>query len=140
MKTGSAIRLAILFGLMLAFIASRWPYPGFPAPVVIAACFLLGFLDAKRPWRWPLVLAAFLLLEDLYRLSPLPAIAGAWVAKMPYHNLLGKPTPFVPNVIDSLISLVPGMAAAYLGVWSRQLGKLAGQSLDQKVEDPGSMR
>ncbi len=70
------------------------------ALLVLAACMLLGLLRPRWPWRWVVVVAAFLPLSELgaYFLRVRPTRAQVW---------------------GSFLTALPGLAGAYGGAVMR---------------------
>ena len=69
----------------------------FTALLVLAACMMLGLLRRRAPWRWVLVVGAFI---------PLTELAA-------YKILTVKPTR--AQVYGSFLAFLPGIAGAYGG-------------------------
>jgi hypothetical protein len=69
----------------------------FTALLVLMACMLLGVLRPRRPWRWVVIVGAFI---------PLTELAA-------YLILTVKPTR--AQVYGSLLASLPGVAGAYGG-------------------------
>ncbi len=69
----------------------------FTALLVLSACMLLGMLRPRWPWRWVLVVGAFIPLTEL----------AAFVV------LTVKPTR--AQVFGSFLAFLPGIAGAYGG-------------------------
>ena len=69
----------------------------FTALLVVLACMLLGILRPRRPWRWVLMVGAFI---------PLTELAA-------YLVLTVKPSR--AQVYASLLAFFPGVAGAYGG-------------------------
>ncbi len=69
----------------------------FTALLVLAACMILGLLRPRRPWRWVMVVAAFI---------PLTELAAYLVVTV-------KPTR--AQVFGSFLTALPGVAGAYGG-------------------------
>ena len=69
----------------------------FTALLVVLACMLLGMLRPRRPWRWVLVVGAFI---------PLTELAA-------YLVLTVKPTR--AQIYGSFLAFLPGVAGAYGG-------------------------
>jgi ABC-type multidrug transport system permease subunit len=70
------------------------------ALLVLAACMVLGLLRPQWPWRWVVVVAAFLPLSELgaYLLHVKPTRAQVW---------------------GSFLTALPGLAGAYGGAVMR---------------------
>jgi len=75
----------------------------FTALLVLAACMLLGLLRPRWPWRWVVVVAAFI---------PLTELAA-------YMILTVKPTR--GQVYGSFLTALPGTAGAYGGAVMRRV-------------------
>ena len=69
----------------------------FTALLVVMACMLLGMLRPRRPWRWVLMVGAFIPLTELTA----------------YLVLTVKPTR--AQVYGSFLAFLPGIAGAYGG-------------------------
>lgn len=69
----------------------------FTALLVLGACMLLGWLRPRWPWRWVLIVGAFI---------PLTELAA-------YLLLTVKPSP--AQVYGSFLAFLPGIAGAYGG-------------------------
>jgi hypothetical protein len=69
----------------------------FTALLVLAACMLLGFLRSHWPWRWVVVVVAFIPLSELAA----------------YFVMAVKPTR--SQVFGSFLTALPGIAGAYGG-------------------------
>jgi ABC-type multidrug transport system permease subunit len=69
----------------------------FTALLVLSACILLGLLRPRRPWRWVVMVGAFI---------PLTELAA-------YKILTLKPTR--AQVYGSFLASLPGIAGAYGG-------------------------
>jgi len=69
----------------------------FTALLVCASCMVLGIMRARRPWRWVVVVGAFI---------PLTEVAG-------YLLLTVKPSR--AQVYGSFLAFLPGIAGAYGG-------------------------
>jgi hypothetical protein len=67
------------------------------AMVVLAANMLLGFLSPRKPWRWVLIVGAFVPVVE-------------WLA---YFYLSEKPER--AQVYESFLAFVPGIAGAFGG-------------------------
>ncbi|MGA8540865.1 MAG: hypothetical protein WB566_15285 [Terriglobales bacterium] len=65
------------------------------AIVVLIANMLLGFLSPRKPWRWVVLVGAFVPLME-------------WLA---YYFLSEKPT--LAQIYESFLAFVPGIAGAY---------------------------
>jgi hypothetical protein len=89
LKQRTTIVIAILLGLLIAFIDTRphWDDTGVTVLLILIASFVCGFLSSKRPW--------------------LMAIAvGLWI---PVFNII-----FSGN-FGSLIALIPAFVGAFAG-------------------------
>jgi RsiW-degrading membrane proteinase PrsW (M82 family) len=71
------------------------------AMVVLAANMLLGFISPHRPWRWVLVIGAFVPVVE-------------WLA---YFYLTQKPER--AQIFESFLAFLPGIAGAYGGAMGR---------------------
>ena len=69
----------------------------FTALLVLSACILLGLLRPRRPWRWVVMVGAFI---------PLTELAA-------YKILAVKPTR--AQIYGSFLAFLPGIAGAYGG-------------------------
>jgi hypothetical protein len=75
----------------------------FTALLVLAACMLLGSLRPRRPWRWVVVVVAFIPLAELtaYKLTAIqPSRSQVW---------------------GSFLTALPGTAGAYGGAVMRRV-------------------
>jgi len=75
----------------------------FTALLVLSACILLGLLRPRWPWRWVLVVGAFIPLTEL----------------VAYVVLTVKPTR--AQVYGSFLAFLPGIAGAYGGSFMRSV-------------------
>ena len=75
----------------------------FTALLVLVSCMLLGLLRSRRPWRWVVVVGAFI---------PLTELAA-------YLVLTVKPSR--AQVYESFLAFFPGIAGAYGGAILRQV-------------------
>jgi hypothetical protein len=73
------------------------------ALVVLAANMLLGFLSPRRPWRWVLLVGAFVPVVE-------------WLA---YFFLTQKPER--AQIYESFLAFVPGIAGAFGGSVGRSV-------------------
>ena len=71
------------------------------AMVVLAANMLLGFLSPRKPWRWVVLIGAFVPIVE-------------WLA---YYFLSEKPTR--AQIYESFLAFVPGIAGAFGGAVGR---------------------
>jgi len=71
------------------------------AMIVLAANMLLGFFSPRRPWRWVLVVVAFVPVAE-------------WLA---YFFLSQKPER--TQIYESFLAFLPGIAGAYGGAVGR---------------------
>ena len=71
------------------------------AMVVLAANMLLGFLSPRGPWRWVLLVGAFVPMVE-------------WLA---YFYLTQKPER--AQIYESFLAFLPGIAGAYGGAMGR---------------------
>ncbi len=69
----------------------------FTALLVLSACILLGLLRPRRPWRWVVVVGAFV---------PLTKLAAFWMQAV---------KPSRAQVYGSFLAFLPGIAGAYGG-------------------------
>jgi ABC-type multidrug transport system permease subunit len=69
----------------------------FTALLVLASCMLLGLLRQRRPWRWVLIVGAFIPLTEL----------AAY--------LIRTVKPSRAQVFGSFLAFLPGIAGAYGG-------------------------
>jgi hypothetical protein len=89
--------LAALFGVGAGYADVAVDDLLFTALLVLASCMLLGILRRRAPWRWTLVVGAFI---------PLTELAA-------YKILTVKPTR--AQVYGSFLAFLPGIAGAYGG-------------------------
>jgi ABC-type multidrug transport system permease subunit len=95
--------LAALAGIATACVDLAIDDLLFTALLVLMACMLLGILRPRRPWRWVLVIAAFL---------PLTELAA---------SLLRTVKPTKAQIYGSFLSALPGIAGAYGGATVRSV-------------------
>lgn len=95
--------LAALAGIATACVDLAIDDLLFTALLVLMACMLLGILRSRRPWRWVLVVSAFL---------PLTELAA---------SLLRTVKPTKAQVYGSLLTALPGIAGAYGGATVRSV-------------------
>jgi ABC-type multidrug transport system permease subunit len=69
----------------------------FTALLVLASCMLLGVLRPQKPWRWVVLVGAFVPLADL--------LAYLLMTQKPYRA----------QIYESLLAFLPGIAGAYGG-------------------------
>ena len=74
----------------------------FTALLVLGACMILGVMRPSRPWRWIVVVGAFV---------PMVELAG-------YVALSAKP--YRAQVYESFLAFLPGVAGAYGGALMRR--------------------
>jgi hypothetical protein len=75
----------------------------FTALLVLAACMLLGLLRSRWPWRWVIVVVAFIPIAE-------------WAA---YLLMTVKPTR--GQIYGSFLTALPGTAGAYGGAVMRRV-------------------
>ena len=95
--------LAALAGMGTGFVDVTVNDLLFTALLVCMACMLLGMLRPRWPWRWVVVVVAFI---------PLAEVAA-------YTLLTVKPTR--GQVYGSFLTALPGMAGAYGGAVMRRV-------------------
>jgi len=93
--------LAALFGLLTGWVDIKVGDLLLTAMMVLAACMLLGILSPRKPWRWVLLVGAFVPLVE-------------WLA---YFFLKQKPQR--AQVYESFLAFVPGIAGAFGGAVGR---------------------
>lgn len=89
--------LAALFGVGAGYADVAVDDLLFTALLVLASCMMLGILRRRAPWRWVVIVGAFI---------PLTELAA-------YKILTVKPTR--PQVYGSFLAFLPGIAGAYGG-------------------------
>jgi hypothetical protein len=93
--------LAVLLGGLAGWVDVKVGDLLLTAMIVLAACMLLGFLRPRSPWRWVVIVGAFV-----------PGME--WLA---YYLLLQKPAR--AQVYESFLAFMPGIAGAYGGALGR---------------------
>ena len=93
--------LAMLLGTLAGWADIKVGDLLFTAMIVLAACMLLGFLRPRHPWRWVVIVGAFV-----------PAVE--WLA---YYFLAQKPER--AQIYESFLAFMPGIAGAYGGAMGR---------------------
>jgi hypothetical protein len=93
--------LAALSGALAGWLDIKVSDLLLTAMVVVAANILLGFLSPRKPWRWVVVVGAFV-----------PAVE--WLA---YFFLTQKPER--AQVYESFLAFLPGIAGAFGGAIGR---------------------
>jgi len=87
--------LAVLSGILAGWADIKVGDLLLTAMVVLIANMLLGFLSSRKPWRWVVLVGAFVPLVE-------------WLA---YYFLAEKPTR--AQIYESFLAFVPGIAGAY---------------------------
>jgi hypothetical protein len=93
--------LAMLLGTLAGWADIKVGDLLFTAMIVLAACMLLGLLRPRQPWRWVVIVGAFV-----------PAVE--WLA---YYFLSQKPER--AQIYESFLAFMPGIAGAYGGAMGR---------------------
>ena len=93
--------LAALFGLLTGWVDIKVDDLLLTAMMVLAACMLLGILSPRKPWRWVLLVGAFVPLVE-------------WLA-----CFFLKQKPQRAQVYESFLAFVPGIAGAFGGAVGR---------------------
>ncbi len=93
--------LAVMSGVLAGWVDIKVGDLLLTAMIVLAACMLLGILSPRKPWRWVLIVGAFVPLME-------------WLA---YFVLTQKPTP--AQIYESFLAFVPGIAGAFGGAMGR---------------------
>ena len=94
--------LAVLLGVSAGFVEIRLGDLLLTALFVLLSTMVLGFLRSARPWRWILVVGAFV---------PLVRLAA--------YLLLGQ-RPYRAQVWESFLGFVTGTAGSYAGALARK--------------------
>lgn len=89
--------LAALFGISAGWADVTINDLLFTALLVLASCMLLGLLRPRWPWRWVVVVGAFIPLTEL----------------VAYLIRTGKPSR--AQIYGSFLAFLPGIAGAYGG-------------------------
>ena len=95
--------LAVLSGALAGWLNIKVGDLLLTAMTVLAANMLLGFLSPRRPWRWVLVVGAFVPIVE-------------WLA---YFFLSQKAER--AQIYESLLAFFPGIAGAYGGAVGRNV-------------------
>jgi len=95
--------LAVLSGALAGWLNIKVGDLLLTAMTVLAANMLLGFLSPRRPWRWVLVVGAFVPIVE-------------WLA---YFFLSQKPER--AQIYESFLAFFPGIAGAYGGAVGRNV-------------------
>ncbi len=93
--------LAVMSGVLAGWVDIKVGDLLLTAMIVLAACMLLGILSPRKPWRWVLIVGAFVPIME-------------WLA---YFVLTQKPTP--AQIYESFLAFVPGIAGAFGGAMGR---------------------
>ena len=102
--------LAAGLGVCAGFLDVRFGDLLLTALFVLASTMLLGALRPQRPWRWTLLVAAFVPLVQF--------IAYAVLTEKPYRA----------QIYESFLGFLTGIAGAYGGATARRgLGELWGK-------------
>jgi hypothetical protein len=94
--------LGALLGLIAGFLDVKFGDLLLTALFVLAGTMLLGALRPSRPWRWPLLVAAFV-----------PVVQG-----IAYLLLTEKP--YRAQIYESFLGFLTGIAGAYGGSIARR--------------------
>jgi hypothetical protein len=89
--------LAVLSGVLAAWLDIKVGDLLLTAMVVLAANMLLGFLSPRKPWRWVVLVGVFVPIVE-------------WLA---YYFLSQKPDR--AQIYESFLAFVPGIAGAFGG-------------------------
>jgi hypothetical protein len=95
--------LAVISGVLAGWLDIKVGDLLLTAMVVLAANMLLGFLSPTKPWRWVILIGAFVPIME-------------WLA---YYFLAQKPEP--AQIYESFLAFVPGIAGAFGGAVGRNL-------------------
>src|SRR5216684_1882730 len=95
--------LAVLSGTLAGWLNIKVGDLLLTAMTVLAANMLIGFLCPRRPWRWVLLVGAFVPIVE-------------WLA---YFFLSQKPER--AQIYESFLAFFPGIAGAYGGAMGRGL-------------------
>jgi hypothetical protein len=95
--------LAVLWGALAGWLNIKVGDLLLTAMTVLAANMLLGFLSPRRPWRWVLVVGAFVPIVE-------------WLA---YFFLSQKAER--AQIYESFLAFFPGIAGAYGGAVGRNV-------------------
>jgi hypothetical protein len=95
--------LAVLSGALAGWLNIKVGDLLLTAMTVLAANMLIGFLSPRRPWRWVLVVGAFVPIVE-------------WLA---YFFLSQKPER--AQIYESFLAFFPGIAGAYGGAVGRNV-------------------
>jgi ABC-type multidrug transport system permease subunit len=95
--------LAVLAGIATGYADVAINDLLFTALLVLASCMLLGLLRPRRPWRWVVVVGAFI---------PLTELAAYLISTV-------KPTR--AQIYGSFLASLPGIAGAYGGSVMRRM-------------------
>jgi hypothetical protein len=93
--------LAMLLGTLAGWADIKVGDLLFTAMIVLAACMLLGLLRPRQPWRWVVIVGAFVPVVE-------------WLA---YYFLAQKPER--AQIYESFLAFMPGIAGAYGGAMGR---------------------
>lgn len=94
--------LGVVLGVCAGFLDAKFGDLLLTALFVLAATMLLGALRPQRPWRWTLLVAAFVPLIQL--------IAYAVLTEKPYRA----------QIYESFLGFLTGIAGAYGGATARR--------------------
>ena len=95
--------LAVLLGLAAGFLELRLGDLLITALFVLISTMVLGFLRSKAPWRWTIIVGAFVPLVWLF--------AYAFAAQRPYRAQLW----------ESGLGFLTGVAGAYCGAFTHKV-------------------
>ena len=95
--------LAVMLGALAGWVNIKVGDLLLTAMVVLAACMLLGILSPRKPWRWVLLVGAFVPVVE-------------WLA---YFFLSQKPER--AQIYESFLAFLPGIAGAFGGAMGRGL-------------------
>ena len=93
--------LAAVFGVFAGWMDIKVGDLLFTAMIVLAACMVLGYMRPVKPWRWVVLIGAFV-----------PLVEG-----LAYVLLSQKPER--AQVFESFLTFLPGMVGAYGGSFGR---------------------
>ena len=89
--------LAVMSGVLAGWLDIKVGDLLLTAGVVLAANMLLGFLSPRSPWRWVVIIGAFVPVVD-------------WLA---YYFFAQKPER--AQIYESFLAFLPGIAGAFAG-------------------------
>ena len=99
--------LCTFAGMLIGFMSPRTEEISFIVFLLIAFGFFAGFIQPRHAWRWALLLAIWVPLNEAFALS------------------LGARTVAPPNLLASLVAFVPAFVGTYAGVLAQSLSRAA---------------